>query len=532
MAASSDSSQKVETGLYPKEPIAMTAVILFICWSILIGLFLYFNLVNLRQQVTDLATIEAKENWNKDQAFRNWATRHGGVYVKPDSRTPRNPYLSHLKKRDLVAVDGTKLTLMNPAYMMRQMTEEYEALYGVKGSITGKILLNPINTPDEWQKKVLDEFDNGVKEVIAETKINGDPYLRYMKPMVMKEGCVKCHGHLGFKVGDIRGGVSVSIPLNPFMEAATATSNSIKNSHTFVWFLGCIGIVGFFWSSRNREKERNKLQYEIIQNQHLLEERVIERTKELNVKEKQLLDSQARAHYANKMASLGEMAGGMAHEINSPLQAISLTAFRVKSKVKEMDSNEIIESMTKVDSAVTRISNIIESLRNLSRDSANDPFVNEKVLDIVNDATGITIERFKNNGIEFTINYHDDSKNSSLVCLRLKVAQILVNLLNNAFDAARDSKDCWIKLDVFDTSDSIKFSVTDSGTGVPAEIQDRIFEPMYTSKDIGQGTGVGLSISSDIAKNHGGSLQLDMQSPFTRFVLSLPKNRLTNESDK
>jgi len=117
-------------------------------WTLLVGFSLYWNIQNVQQGSIMLATAEARANWNKDQAFRGWATKHGGVYVKVDKRTPPNPYLAHVITRDIVTTDGVKLTLMNPAYMMRQMTYEYEASYGRKGKITGKILLNPINEAD------------------------------------------------------------------------------------------------------------------------------------------------------------------------------------------------------------------------------------------------------------------------------------------------------------------------------------------------------------------------------------------------
>lgn len=407
--------------------------------------------------------------------------------------------------------------------MMRQMTGEYEEFYGIKGKITGKILLKPNNAPDEWEMQSLDDFDRGIQEVVEETTIKGAPYIRYMKPMIMEASCVQCHGHLGFKVGDIHGGVSVSIPLEPYLNAAAATSNAINTSHAAVWFLGCFGIAGFSGFARSRVSERLRLQQEIVQHQEMLEERLKERSRELKLKEKELLDSQARAHYTNKMASLGEMASGMAHEINSPLQVISFTAFSIKRNYEHMDKAQIIESMDKVDTAVTNISRIIEGLKNMSRDSISDPCVDAAIKDIIRDATGITIERFNTKGITFNVCYHAGSETSSLPCQRLQIAQVLINLLNNAFDAALASEDKWIRLDVYDNGKAIDISVTDSGAGVPVEMQDRIFEPLYTSKAIGQGTGLGLSISAEIIRNHNGTLQLDTQSSNTRFVMSLPK---------
>jgi PAS domain S-box-containing protein len=221
--------------------------------SVLVVVSALWNLNNLKDQAINLATAEAISNWKKDLSFRQWATRHGGLYVKPNERTPPNPYLSHVEDRDVVTRNGTDLTLMNPAYMMRQMTEEYEENYGIKGSITGQVLLNPINKADPWEMKSLKLFDQGVEEIIEQAVIDDKPYLRLMRPMVMQEGCVRCHGHLGFKVGDIRGGISVSIPLVPYFDAAESTENTMLTTHGGVWLAGML-VIGFI-SVRGRQQE-------------------------------------------------------------------------------------------------------------------------------------------------------------------------------------------------------------------------------------------------------------------------------------
>ncbi len=223
-----------------------------IAWSLLIIISINWNLNLLQSQAIDLATFEARANWNKDQAFRRWATRHGGVYVKPDKRTPPNPYLSHLPHRDVITTEGIRLTLMNPAYMMSQMTSEFEEMYGIKGRITGQVLLNPANKADDWEMSALKQFDQGITEVTELSDIDGQPYLRLMKPMIMKEGCVLCHGHLGFKVGDIRGGVSISIPLNTYLLAESNGRKTLWISHLGIWLLGLSGI--FFLSYLRQQK--------------------------------------------------------------------------------------------------------------------------------------------------------------------------------------------------------------------------------------------------------------------------------------
>jgi diguanylate cyclase (GGDEF)-like protein/PAS domain S-box-containing protein len=224
----------------------MLSVIVSIILTTLVGYSYYWNINNIHTEKLNLALAEAKSNWNKDASFRQWATLHGGVYVKPNERTPASEAMAHLPERDVVTTEGMELTLMNPAYMLRQMTEEFEQSYGIKGKITGKKLLNPVNKADAWQLKALNIFESGnSNEIFEQQIIDGQPYLRYMKPMYMTEGCVKCHAVLGFKDGDLRGGVSVSIPLAPYFSAANDTNKSILITHIIVWLFGLITIIIF-----------------------------------------------------------------------------------------------------------------------------------------------------------------------------------------------------------------------------------------------------------------------------------------------
>ena len=161
---------------------------------------------------------EAMTVVDKDQALRYWATSHGSVYVPASETTPPSEYLSHMAERDLTTPGGKQLTMMTPAYILRQVMSQYATLYSVKGHITSLNVLNPVNEPDEWEIKALQEFNNGKEEVMGVTVIDGNQFLRFMKPMYTKVGCLKCHAEQGFKEGDILGGVSVSTPLAPYLE--------------------------------------------------------------------------------------------------------------------------------------------------------------------------------------------------------------------------------------------------------------------------------------------------------------------------
>lgn len=244
---------------------------------------------------------------------------------------------------------------------------------------------------------------------------------------------------------------------------------------------------------------------------------------QLKDKERELIISQGHVHHANKMSSLGEMAAGMAHEINSPMQSINMIAQRVQRQLKKDMSNEDInDSMQKITTSVTKISEIIDSLRNISRDSTSDDFVETRLCDLIGDMVNMTEERFKVNNVHFDVNFHDVSENTYVQCQRLQISQVLINLVNNSFDAISESDNKWIKINTTKIADRVRFSITDSGNGITDEELERIFEPMFTTKEIGKGTGLGLSISSDIVAQHNGLLYVDKECQNTCFVLELP----------
>ena len=232
----------------------LTAIAL-LAWTGLVGGSHFWIAHEDHKQTLELAANAARANFNKDLAFRLWATRHGGVYVPPDERTPPNPYLDHIPDRDVVTEDGQNLTLMNPAYMLRQTMAEYGDLFGVKGRITSLKPLNPNNAPDDWERAALKAFETGVPEISEVSHVEGEPYFRLIKPMVTEVGCLKCHAHQGYTVGDIRGGIGVSVPMKPFLRAETSNLHSHSMVHGVIWVLG-LGAIGATTGWRRREALR------------------------------------------------------------------------------------------------------------------------------------------------------------------------------------------------------------------------------------------------------------------------------------
>lgn len=193
----------------------------------------------------DLAAAEARANFNKDITFRRWGTSHGGVYVPITDTQKPVPWMAHMPNRDVTTTDGTRLTLLNPASMLRQMMQRYTVEYVVRGKITGLKQLNPGNAPDDWERAMLVEFQQGKrKNATAVVEIAGEPYYRYFEAMFMEPGCIKCHAVLDYtRVGELRGRIGIAVPMKPYLAAYRSTAFNMGVSHAVIWLLGLAGIV-------------------------------------------------------------------------------------------------------------------------------------------------------------------------------------------------------------------------------------------------------------------------------------------------
>lgn len=244
--------------MFPHSTVFQNAALAALAWTAVSAGSLSWYLIGSDQQALEIARHEAGAYIAKDIAFRAWATSHGGVYVPPTDGTPPNPYLSGVPDRDVVTTSGKKLTLMNPAYILREVQTHFSGPFGEKGRITSLRPLNPINAPDDWERSALQRFEEGAKEVSAVSDIKGAPYLRVMKPFIVEKGCLKCHGQQGYKVGDVRGGIAVSLSLEPFYTASGRTKQNLVAGHAAGWMLGLIAIGFVARQNRRREIERKR----------------------------------------------------------------------------------------------------------------------------------------------------------------------------------------------------------------------------------------------------------------------------------
>jgi two-component system, sensor histidine kinase and response regulator len=268
-----------------------------VIWSILIVVLFVWNLLEIRRTGKELAATVARAYLDKDHAFRLWAASHGGVYVAVDGRTPPNPHLKDVPERDIQTPAGNRLTLMSPASMVRQLQEDFSKVYGVKGHIVGVRPFLPETAADPWETAALQKFSFGASEAQEFTQIQGEPYLRLMRPMRTEPECLKCHVAQGHRTGGIQGGFGLSLPLKQFAENERGRVISLALSYGTAFFVGLLGIIIGLRRSRQREYE-NILAVEALREAHdELETRVEIRTAELS-----LANEQLRAEIAEREA--------------------------------------------------------------------------------------------------------------------------------------------------------------------------------------------------------------------------------------
>ncbi|MFZ4404970.1 MAG: sensor histidine kinase [Pseudobdellovibrionaceae bacterium] len=224
-----------------------------------------------------------------------------------------------------------------------------------------------------------------------------------------------------------------------------------------------------------------------------------------------------------KMASMGEMAGGIAHEINNPMSIITGKAGMILrwAEKNQLDPEKVKTSAQKIVEIVDRIGKITKGLLIFARNGENDPFRSCDLSVTIDNTVEMLREKAKGSHIEIEW----QKPTSTMVdCRETQIAQTVINLLNNSVDALKrleiEDKKIQVQLVVEETW--CKLSVVDSGSGIAAPVVEKMFQPFFSTKEVGDGTGMGLSNSEGIARQHKGTLVYDNETGHTRFILKIP----------
>lgn len=250
-----------------------------------------------------------------------------------------------------------------------------------------------------------------------------------------------------------------------------------------------------------------------------LENIVSERTSELEMQITKNMNSA-------RLVAIGEMAADVAHEINNPMTVIDLHVNRIKKNcqnpVNEQTGQDILKSAEKIQSMISRTTKIIKALKVQAREGTNDPMVPFSVSEMLDEVRTLVEMKIKGEEIFFAITMNEPDV--EVIGREVQISQVLANLINNSVDAISSLEEKWIKLHIYVTGETVMFTTTDSGHGIPKELQEKMMRPFFTTKGANKGTGLGLSISKSIIEEHEGFFQYNENCKNTQFIFTLKKH--------
>lgn len=239
-------------------------------------------------------------------------------------------------------------------------------------------------------------------------------------------------------------------------------------------------------------------------------------------------EAEMKLSQSAKLSALGEMAGGIAHEINNPMSIIKgyIDLIKRQSARQSLSPELLMKYIDKMDFTVHRISRIVSGMRRFSRESSLDEKQPYSLNKIINETLDFCNERITNFGISLDVEYFKGE--GLILCRPVEISQVLLNLINNSFQAISLLPHPWIKIICTERPEHFEIKIVDCGEGIPESSLAKLFQPFFTTKEIGVGTGLGLSISRGIIEEHLGVLKYIEKTPHTTFIIELPKSSMVN----
>ena len=475
----------------------------------------YVSMQLARHHNLEIATEGARNIFRMAVITRQWNADHGGVYVLVDPKTQPNPFLAH-EKRDIQDQFGRQLTLMNPAFMTREIAEVAERSGHLFLHITSLKPIRPTNQADDWETAALQAFEQGTEEVYSVENFGGRQSLRYMAVLKVNQSCMSCHEQQGYRVGDVRGGISVSVDFT----AIEASMN--KDLRTLV-----ITHVLFFLTAALL----SALLLEILRRRWMSLDETIET---LQTTRDELISSE-------KMASLGRLVAGFAHEINTPMgvavSAIShgqdslqsleqlLTQDEVTAEALHAPLEALRESQRLALANLRRGADLVHRFKRTSVDQGSAEKRQFSLTEAIQDVLATLHTVLKRLPVKVQVNCPAEL---SIYGTPGLIEQLLTNFVMNSvlhgFDDGARSGSILIEARERSAEGQLEIHYADDGTGIAPEILGKIFEPFTTTRRGKGGSGLGLFIVYNIVtRDLGGSIRCESTAGHgTHFLIDIP----------
>lgn len=226
-----------------------------LAWIILISISFFSNYNSGKKEQKRIAIQSARSFFNQILITRLWNSQHEGVYAAITEKTKSNPYLDTPMK-DIKINDKLTLTKINPSYMTRQISEIALKQNGIQFHMTSLNPIRPENKPTEIEKKFLNKFETGIEEMSVFQKEGEENSFFYMAPLKTEKSCLQCHAKQGYKLGDIRGGISITLPFIMKIPIFTLLIGHL--------LIGILGIISIMFSTRKLNKAYETIKHQAI----------------------------------------------------------------------------------------------------------------------------------------------------------------------------------------------------------------------------------------------------------------------------
>lgn len=472
-----------------------------LCYSMVLLACFTWHTHDQKDYVLELARAHARIAWAKDLEYRRWISGHGGVYVPVTEKTPANPYLK-VPNREITLPSGQVLTLVNPAYMTRQVHELAKERTGVIGHLTSLKPLRPANAPDAWEAAALKAFESGHAEISGVVEMNGSLCMRVMRPVRTEQSCLKCHGSQGYELGDIRGGISAAVPLEPLLAITNVQFRNLSVGYAVVWVIGLAGIATGTSVIQRRNQERDHAQNELVKARDLAQAAVREK---------------------------GFFLANMSHEIRTPMTAIlGFIDNLLDPSLGERERADCVETIRRNGQHLLQLINDILDTSKIEAGRLETNRVSCDTRQMVHDLVRLFRCKAEEKFLTFSVE-NDGPIPAKITTDPTRLMQALVNLVANAIKfTSKGSVRVIVGCDV--QHEMISFAVADTGIGITPEQMTRLFHPFVqadssTSRKYG-GTGLGLTITKRIAELLGGDVVVSSHegegSTFTLTIATGP----------
>jgi signal transduction histidine kinase len=455
---------------------------------------------------------------------RRWVSDHNGLFFFKTKDVGANPFL---KDMEILDEQGRRLVKRNPAMVTRELSEysSREGLFSYR--VTTLQPLNPSNTPDDFERKSLEQFEQGIDEVI---EIHAGPEgrtLRYMAPLLVEESCKECHHEKDYVTGDTRGGLSISIPINwAFKEIArnnrmllgiwlitilvVGATIFLMIDFMVVRRLGALARAMDFFPEDETQIKKLPVSGDEVGKLTL---KLKELCRRLLTSMQELDRTREQVFQGEKLAALGRLTAGIAHEINNPLGGMQNCIKSMQESPDDLEMNHrYLELLSK---GLKRIGDTVRQLLNFGR---REPLQLRPVVvdDLIRECFVLLEYGLKNIELEMDLNI-GRQLNVDVEALK----QVIVNIGLNAIQAMPEGGKLTLETREFPTHFVIKF--TDTGIGMDEEKIQKIFDPFYTTKEVGEGTGLGLSVTYSLVQSMNGKISVESKkNAGTCFQVELP----------